>query len=151
MKSEQAQVAAIIRKALKAHGIKCSVKSRSFSMGDAVDVKVFDQMPAAMALIESEFSKYQYGRFNGMEDIYEYSNTNGDIPQTKFLHINNVISSELKQKAWDWTRATFGGFDNSPADYSDIHNHDDYTAVNRTLSDSKGGFWFTVKPRQKAA
>jgi len=51
MKSEQAQVAAIIRKALKDHGIKCSVKSRSFSMGDAVDVKVFDQMPAAMATI----------------------------------------------------------------------------------------------------
>jgi hypothetical protein len=31
--------------------------------------------------------KYQYGHFNGMEDIYEYSNNNDAIPQTKYLFV----------------------------------------------------------------
>lgn len=149
MKSSQAQVAALIKKSLKAHGIKCKVKSSSFSMGDSVDVTVWDQLPATMALIESEFAKYQYGKFNGMEDIYEYSNDREDIPQTKYLHINNKVSAEIKQAAWDWTRANFGGFEKSPEDYT-ILMYDDSRALHDTLNQSKGGFWATLKPKARA-
>ena len=148
--SEQAQVASIIRKALKAHGIKCSVKSSSFSMGDKVSVKVFDQLPATLALIESEFAKFKYGSFDGMTDCYEMTNCRDDIPQTKFLSINNEISKELKQQAWDWTRATFSGLEDSPAAYTELM-YDDNRALHNTLTQSTGGFWATIKPRTKAA
>jgi hypothetical protein len=31
---------------------------------------------------------YQYGHFNGMEDIYEYSSMIPDLPQVKFVQIS---------------------------------------------------------------
>ena len=37
--------------------------------------------------LKSEFSKYEYGRFDGMQDLYEYTNVRDDIPQTKYLFI----------------------------------------------------------------
>ena len=41
--------------------------------------------------------KYQYGHFNGMEDIYEYSNSRDDIPQAKFVFVNRTMSELTKQ------------------------------------------------------
>lgn len=84
--SEAAQAAKAIRKELKAAfpGVKFSVRSENFAGGNAVNVTWSD--PAADQKAVNELvKKYQYGHFNGMDDIYEYSNTNSDLPQAKYV------------------------------------------------------------------
>jgi len=76
--------------------IKFSVKSSNFSMGDSVNVD-YEDGPKSTDIKEL-ISQYQYGHFNGMEDIYEHSNTNDDIPQTKFLHVNRNISESTREQ-----------------------------------------------------
>ena len=88
MKTQAAKCAAEIRKALKAKGIKASVKSSNFSMGDSVRVKIANILnPKTMEKLRLEFSQYEYGKFDGMQDLYEYTNCRDDIPQTKYLFI----------------------------------------------------------------
>ena len=53
---------------------KFSVRSRSYSGGDSIDVNWTDGPTSEE--VEKIISKYQEGSFNGMEDIYEYSKTN---------------------------------------------------------------------------
>ena len=78
MKSKQAQAAAAIKKHLQSQGLKVKAKSDSFSMGDSVNIEVLtpDLLPNRRKEIVSYCDQYQYGHFNGMEDIYEYSNKN---------------------------------------------------------------------------
>lgn len=52
-------------------GVKFSVRGKSFSMGDSIDVAWYDG--PTVKQVEEIISKYQYGWFNGMEDIYEGS------------------------------------------------------------------------------
>ena len=88
MKTEVAKCAAEIRKVLKEKNIKASVRSKNYSMGDSVNVEIKEIIdPEVHKALEEELAKYQYGHFNGMEDIYEYSNNVEGIPQTKFLFI----------------------------------------------------------------
>lgn len=75
-------------------GVKFSVKSSTFSMGDSVDISWNDFL--SRDEVEAVVSKYQQGRFNGMEDMYEYSNTNSDLPQSKYVSCHRNISEETK-------------------------------------------------------
>jgi len=54
-------------------GQKFSVKSRSYSGGNSIDVS-WDDGPTKVE-VEVIVSKYEEGHFNGMEDIYEYSDS----------------------------------------------------------------------------
>jgi copper chaperone CopZ len=93
-RSTVAQCAQLVRKELKTlyPNIKFSVTSENYSMGDSVNVSyqrellTEEQHQALNSLLRS---KYQYGHFNGMEDIYENSNRNNNIPQTKFLFVDS--------------------------------------------------------------
>ena len=107
--SEQAKVAKLCRQYLKSIGVKGQASSSSFSMGDSVDVSVNDLNPDLYKQIKDEFSQYQYGHFDGMNDIYEYSNRNRDIPQTKYLSVDNHYSDELRQKAWEFLYKKYPG------------------------------------------
>jgi hypothetical protein len=130
MKTNQAQAAAQIRKQLKALGIPARVKSKGFSMGDSVDVYLTDATPEVVAQVKELTAPYQYGNFNGMEDIYEYSNRNADIPQTKFLFVNNEISDELRAKATTFVDNYYGD------------TCDKGSLVHQTLNGvAENGFW----------
>lgn len=90
-----AQCAKLIRGILKDEfpGQKFGVTSSNFSMGDSVNVEWTD------GPTEDELNKlighFQYGHFDGMTDMYEYSNTRKDIPQTKYLQLNRHLSEEV--------------------------------------------------------
>lgn len=84
-----------LQKAFK--GVKFSVTSDSFSMGDSVRVKWTDGPTKKM--VEEIADKYQYGHFNGMEDIYEYSNSRDDIPQSKYVFCSRELSEQIKEQA----------------------------------------------------
>ena len=62
-----------IRAELKAAypGVKFSVRTERFSMGNAIRVGWTDGPNTAQ--VEAIINKYKAGSFNGMEDIYEYS------------------------------------------------------------------------------
>ena len=66
--------------------------------------------------------KYQYGHFNGMEDIYEYTNSRADIPQVKYLFVNNGMSDAKKQEIWAKVRKQWSGGDEMPEEYAAASN-----------------------------
>jgi hypothetical protein len=94
-KTQAAQCAALIRAELKEKFplTKFKVNSENYSMGDNVNISWIDG--AAENEVEELLAKYQYGRFNGMEDLYEYTNCRDDIAQTKYLFCNRTISNEI--------------------------------------------------------
>ena len=95
MKSTQAKAAAEIRKYLKEKGIPAKVTSQSASMTSSVRIKVSDLHPDIFEEIEQHCMQYQYGHFDGMQDLYEYSNARNDIPQVKFVFVNNFYSMPI--------------------------------------------------------
>lgn len=94
--SSHAGAAAAIKVELKAAfpGIKFSVTSDSFSMGDSVHIGWTDG-PTSNE-VENISKKYQYGHFDGMTDMYESSNSRDDIPQSKYVSASRSISDELE-------------------------------------------------------
>jgi hypothetical protein len=91
-----AQAAAAIREELKTKfkGVKFSVTSDNFANGNSVDTQWTDGPTEDE--VQEITGKYQYGHFNGMEDIYEYSNSREDIPQAKFVSEHRKQSEETR-------------------------------------------------------
>ena len=97
-KSTHAKAASEIRKILKREFPKTKFKviSQSYSMGSSVDVYWFDG-PTKDA-VQSLISQFQYGHFDGMTDMYEYSNSRDDIPQVKYVCTNRRMSDEVREE-----------------------------------------------------
>ena len=77
-------------------GVKFSVTSDNFSMGNSVDINwtdgpLFEQVDAITR-------QYQYGHFDGMTDSYEYRDINSSLgcPGAKYVHCNRKLSPEYK-------------------------------------------------------
>ena len=88
MKTEAAKCAAVIRKYMKTKGVKASVTSKNYSMGCSVNVKIKEIIdPKVLNEINEDLAIYQYGKFDGMQDLYENTNVMDEIPQTKYLFI----------------------------------------------------------------
>lgn len=96
--STHANTAKAIREELKKvfPSYKFSVTSKSFSGGDSVHIS-WTNGPTTKQ-VDSIVNKYQYGHFNGMEDIYEYSNNIEGLPQTKYVSTSREINPELKNR-----------------------------------------------------
>ena len=120
VQSTQALCAKAVRKELKALGVKADhVRSEGFAGGDAVRVQFTDIPHPKRVPIENALNKYQYGHFNGMEDIYEYSNRNDKIPQVKYMSITFKASDEVKQKALTKLIETYVGMEDAPETITD--------------------------------
>lgn len=91
-----ATAAAAIRAELKNAfpGIKFSVRSETYSGGNSVNVSYIDGIDEKR--VEKLLAKYQYGHFNGMEDIYENTNRRDDIPQVKYLFVRREMSDAVR-------------------------------------------------------
>ncbi len=95
MKSAHAQVAALIKKHLKVKKIQSTVSSKSFAGGASVTVILINASDAVQKSVAEYCAQYEKGSFDGMTDSYDFSNVRGDIPQVKFLMIENErISAE---------------------------------------------------------
>ncbi len=94
--STAANCAAAIREELKKEfpGIKFSVTSETFAGGNSVRIGWADG-PLSDD-VEKITDKYQYGQFNGMEDLYEYTNSRDDIPQAKYVSTSRKMSEETR-------------------------------------------------------
>jgi len=99
-KSRHALAGANIRKELK-HKFpnqKFSVTTDSFSGGTSLHVKWIDGVTEAE--VQAITNKYEYGSFNGMEDIYEYDKDHdGSYGEVKYLQTDRKFSKEAYEEA----------------------------------------------------
>lgn len=102
--SDAVKVAKLIRQELKKHGIHGSVRKSSF---DCVRVTITDELPATRDAIESFCSQFKLGHFDGMTDCYEYSNTQDDIPQVKFIFVTNTFTNGFTKSAEEYVEQNY--------------------------------------------
>lgn len=98
-KSTHAAAAAQIRAEMKRLGLTGTVRSYSYSGGNSVHITVTctgADMLEKFSALETFASQYQYGHFDGMVDLYEYSNRRDDLPQVKFV----IVSLEYPDAIW---------------------------------------------------
>lgn len=99
--SEHARAAKNIRKELsiKFPGVKFSVTSESFSMGDSVDIRWTDGPTSSE--VDSIVGKYKDGSFDGMVDMYNYDHSaEGEacdivFGRAKYVQTHRKISDHL--------------------------------------------------------
>lgn len=134
--SPHARAAANIRMELAAKfpGIKFSVKSKSYSGGDSIDVR-WEMGPTAKEVKEIT-EKYEEGSFNGMIDMYEsdrsayrsavesvlggikYSFEDRDIPLSAVLQVRDLVIDDMqlpdsfKSGGYEWYHAIIPGSNN---------------------------------------
>ena len=124
--SSHAHAAKLIRAELKRRGYKASVRSSSYSMGSSVHVHIYEDLrPEVVEEIQSWCGQFQYGHFDGMVDLYEYSNRRDDLPQVKFVLVQVHYSAEAHAYARSWT----------------YREEDDTSAEWLALSRNYGNFW----------
>ena len=154
--TQAAQAAKIIRQELKKHAIKGRVTSENYSGGSSINVKLENQLPKTLELVKEFCSKFQYGHFDGMTDMYEHSNSNDDLPQVKHVFVDNELSDELLIEAWEWAKGRFSSLDGAPAEYKDAWNFWTDTGRNgcqflfMVMNERDSNFWISRKPRQRA-
>ena len=91
--TEAAKTAKAIRAELKKAfpSIKFRVRSSNFAGGDSVSVGWVNG-PTGDS-VEEITAKYQYGHFDGMYDIYEYSNNIEGLPQAKYVSASRTLTA----------------------------------------------------------
>jgi hypothetical protein len=110
--STHALAAKMIRKELKKAypNTTFTVRARSFSGGDSVDIEWTDG-PTDKQVADIT-AKYQYGHFDGIQDLYENTNRRIDIPQVRFVHERRKYSDQALQKEFRVCKEKFGGWEN---------------------------------------
>jgi hypothetical protein len=119
----------------------------------SVDITIYDARPEVRELVEKLAAKFQYGHFDGMHDLYEYSNTNEALPQIKFVHVRNEVSAETRQRVYDFVRGYYGGGDTLPERNDDAGNsllcgEWAHTLVHREFSRSDSAYWTRAPQKQ---
>ena len=109
-KSTPAMAAEQIRKKLKEAGIPARVTSRSRGTS-SVDVAVTDQAPEAAAEIERITAPYQLGHFDGMTDSYVVDNARKDVPQARYVHVQNHPSEKMRRELEEFVKGPYGDGD----------------------------------------
>lgn len=82
------------------------VISESYAGGSAVRISWVDGPTSQQ--VNTIVRQYEYGHFNGMEDIYEYSNTRDDIPQVKFVQTSRGIDEVTMDQAFHLLKEEHG-------------------------------------------
>lgn len=89
--------------------IKFSVKSDTFAGGNSVGIN-WTNGPT-VSQVELISKKYEYGHFNGMEDIYEINNRRNDIPQAKYIHTSRNIDPSFFEELFKHLQKNYMYFD----------------------------------------
>jgi hypothetical protein len=89
-------------------GVKFSVKSRRFSMGDAIDVRWIDGPVSDQ--VDAIIDRYSAGSFDGMQDLYEYSRDawKDAFGDSKYVNSSRDSSDKAVESAIRTLRAKYG-------------------------------------------
>jgi hypothetical protein len=106
--TEAAQAAKLIRQTLKQYypSTTFAVHSSNFANGNAVDINWIDG-PTTRE-IDKLVSDFQQGHFDGMVDMYEYSNDRDDIPQAKYVQTQREMSEQVRGEIVDEVNKKYG-------------------------------------------
>lgn len=132
--SPHAAAAKCIRQDLKRHfpNTKFRVTTKSYSGGDHVRIRWTDGPTDRQ--VSALVSRYEYGHFDGMDDMYHYSNRRDDIPQTKYLFTERRHSVAEIERVVSEVNKTYGY--NLTVAYSTDWETDEPTAyIERTCPD----------------
>lgn len=112
MKTESAKTSQAIKSELKKAfpKVKFSVKSSNFAGGNSVSISYTDAI--LRSKVEEITDKYQYGSFDGMNDIYNYDNSNDSIPQVKYVNVQRNMSNEVGAELLKEFQNDFKGAEN---------------------------------------
>jgi hypothetical protein len=146
MKTEAALVSKRIKKELKElfPNVKFSVTSSNYSGGNSVRVEYNDFLPAS--ILENHFEKYEDGKFDSSQDLYEYKknahevNANGileALPRTKYLFFERRVSPGMREEAKNYILTTF--------DCAEKHQTQIHTAAHRLTVNMDLSFGFDKK------
>jgi hypothetical protein len=116
-----------IREELKKEfpAVKFSVKSSNFAGGNSVHIS-WNEGPTSRE-VDVFTNKYQYGSFDGMTDMYNYSNTREDLPQSKYVSTRREISEEVNNVVFESLKLL------SPEDRQDYEiKQDCYRIISKT-------------------
>ena len=100
-------VASMIRAELKKRfpGIKFSVNTHPRT--GTVRIKWTDG--PSVRQVEGITLRHEYGHFDGMDDMYHYTNRRDDIPQTEYIFCNRLISNDAYRSLVADFDARWGG------------------------------------------
>jgi hypothetical protein len=112
-KANGRKTTSLIKKMMKEKfGIKITVQSDSYSMGSSLNVKY--DLGVDSDKVEAILNNLQYGRFNGMEDIYEINQEKTglvydgyQLDDFKFVFVRQHISNELRKQLYNLYRPLF--------------------------------------------
>lgn len=102
---------AILKKYLREkYGINASIKSKFYSGGSSLNISYVGGI--SQHVIEREVNRLQYGRFDGMIDLYEYNNSaeNGliidgyKLEEFKYVFVNQDLSEFRKKIAFAFSK-----------------------------------------------
>lgn len=107
-----------IRKELKAAfpGVKFAVRSSKYAGGNSINVNYVDG--PAREKVDEIINKYEYGNFNGMEDIYEYNEDmyfNEAFGGAKYIFASREMSDELIAAGLAAFAAKYGKYEDMPS------------------------------------
>lgn len=124
MKTRAALAAAMIRKEIKAKfpELKFTCRSENYAGGNSINIGIVDQPVDVKNAIEEMTAKYEYGHFDGMTDCYHYSNSRDDIPQVKFLFVNNDMTDAKREEIYQAIKKGWAGGDELPDTYDAARN-----------------------------
>lgn len=94
--TRHAETAKAIKALLKKEfpNIRFSVTSKRYSGGNNVDVRW--NLGPTTETVDALIGKFQEGSFDGMIDLYEYTNSRTDIPQAKYVFAKRDYQSEME-------------------------------------------------------
>jgi hypothetical protein len=115
--STHAAAAKLIRKEIKARGLKARVTSQTYAGGNSVHIHFEDLKPSVFDSINSFCNKFQYGSFDGMTDSYNYDNRNDELPQVRFVTATNNLSDIMREMVYAFIKATYAGGEDLPSKY----------------------------------
>lgn len=148
--SNHAAAAKLIRAELKKNGVNGKVRATASS----IYVTLIDVTPTVADQVRAYASQYQYGRYDGMTDCYEMSNSRKDIPQVQFVIVQVEFSDSVKAAAWAFA-CDYYGLDDAPEDhkkagsyrFEDRGIYGDSLIWEQLTSKRHPEFWRTLKPR----
>lgn len=77
--------------------LKTEFPKQKFSVtSDYNSIRIRYTDGVASEMVEELTNPFIMGHFNGMEDIYEYSNRNKDLPQVKYIFVEREMSADAK-------------------------------------------------------
>lgn len=114
-------------------GVKFRVNSKSYAGGNSINVNYVDG--PARKRVDEIVNKYEYGNFNGMEDIYEYNDDmyfNDAFGGAKYIFADRVMSEELMAAALAAFVEKYGKYEDMPS-LEDYKNGNAYNFSARYL------------------